>query len=517
MSTTLGFKDIIDLPQWRPCAIAPTAPAAGSCMAADVRNDSTCDPFIYYLNSTVNLYAYSPAADAWLPKASPGLATFTGAACVFHPSAGPRGTLAAGSSTTKVVISTALPASVAINQLANNGGSLRGFRIRIIGNASGSSSGKAEERTIIANTAGTTPTLTLDSALSFSPASGDAYEILSGRLFMYGGGTTAGCWKYYDCATNSFSASLASPATGSTTVATLTSLSEQQTPNTQAPSTGFFGNLIATGTATGTITGQASSGDAGVQINQYRNFQVRIVTDTGTPAACGQRRRIASHTAGSSPVYTLASNWTTTPSSTATFVIELDDDKIILLHDTSASVFNYNITANTWDSTTWAASAAARSTGTMAALSFGISLGTDLTVDGARHSFLFSFRSGIILDVFDIAGGTTGAWSSSAGYGNTPSSLLNTGASSAYDPVTNGGKYMYFNSAPSATFPSWYRFDLKTRVLEPFAQLRYPNTGTLTAGNKAAMSFFVDGSTKLSFWTLLLQSATQMFSTACQR
>ena len=128
-----------------------------------------------------------------------------GAGAVMMPAQGPRGVLAAGATTTSVVLSTALPAAVAPNQLANKGNS-NGFKIRIIGNSAGGS-GKIEERYIIGNTGGTTPTLYLDSPLSFTPAAGDAYEIRSGRLYMLSAGTlAAGCWKYYDIATNSFSA-----------------------------------------------------------------------------------------------------------------------------------------------------------------------------------------------------------------------------------------------------------------------------------------------------------------------
>lgn len=185
MSTTLGFKDIIDQPTWRPSSPLPTATAAGGAVTYDMRNDSTLrTPLNYYLASATLLYAYSPSNDEWLQLGSPALTgTFgAGAAAVFHPSQGPRGTIATGGTTTQFTLTTALPAAVAVNQLANNGNGTGGFTIRVIGNAAGSS-GKIEERRIIANTAGTTPTITLESALTFSPILGDAYEILSGRVF----------------------------------------------------------------------------------------------------------------------------------------------------------------------------------------------------------------------------------------------------------------------------------------------------------------------------------------------
>lgn len=206
MPTTLGFKPLIDLPEWRPIANAGAASAAGTQLVAGLRNNSDRGAYVYMLVNATTLWAYDVEDDDWFQLASPGLTgTFgAGAGAVMMPSQGPRGTLAAGGTTTSVVLSTALPAAVAPNQLANKGNS-NGFKIRIIGNSAGGS-GKVEERYIIGNTGGTTPTLYLDSALSFTPANGDGYEILSGRLFMSSAGTlAAGCWKYYDIATNSFS------------------------------------------------------------------------------------------------------------------------------------------------------------------------------------------------------------------------------------------------------------------------------------------------------------------------
>ena len=68
---------------------------------------------------------------------------------------------------------------VVANQLANRGDG-KGYIIRVIGNA-GSSSGKIEERRIIANTAGPTPTVILDAPLSTTPTTGDTFELLSGE------------------------------------------------------------------------------------------------------------------------------------------------------------------------------------------------------------------------------------------------------------------------------------------------------------------------------------------------
>lgn len=527
MATTLGFKDIIDLPEWRPLASAPASSGAGSCMASDPRGTENRSPWVFYLNSNTALYAYNVKNDDWFQLASPALAgTFgAGAGMVFSPTQGPMGTLAAGWTTTQGALSTALPASVGPNQLANRGDGTRGFKIRIIGNSAGGS-GKTEERLIIANSGpSTTPTIVLDSPLSFTPQAGDAYEILSGRVFMLGAGTTAaGIWKYYDLATNSFSGNLSTtnlPATIGTD-STFVVLSEAYNPYTKDNGEGFVTGTVtyngaqseclqATAIAAGTITGQSSGGDNTVLANEYRNFVIRIVEDT-VPTAVGQRRRITSHTAGPSAVYTLASNWTVNPSATAKFVIENDDDKILLWTAASTTTYNYNITGNTWDTTTWAARGSAPGAGCKAEQAYGIIPDTNKY---ARHSYIYSFRGGgsAAVDLFDIAGAATGVWTSGIAIGGSTNVTINTASGCAYDPNTNEGKYLYLNQSGGQRF---LRFDMRNRVIEPYGFLRY-SQGTAVVGEKCAYVVFVDGTTKLGFLITMRNTGAETFQLALQR
>ena len=171
MPTTLAFKPLIDLPEWRPIANAPAASAAGTQLVAGLRNNSDRGAYVYMLVNATTLWAYDVEDDDWFQLASPALTgTFgAGAGAVMMPTQGPRGVLAGGNTTTSIVLSTALPAAVAPNQLANKGNS-NGFKIRIIGNSAGGS-GKTEHAYIIGNTGGTTPTIYLDAPLSFTAAS----------------------------------------------------------------------------------------------------------------------------------------------------------------------------------------------------------------------------------------------------------------------------------------------------------------------------------------------------------
>lgn len=470
------------------------------------------------LTATTQLQAYLPRSDEWLSLASPALSggIAAGTGCIFVASAGPAGSLTSGNTTTSVVISTVLPASVGVNQLANRGDGLKGFKIRIIG-LSGGGSGKTEEKFIVANTSGTAPTITLDSALTFTPASGDRYEILSGRVFLL---TTGPNFKYYDCATNSISSALTTTnLSAPTTEFSAIVLDEQYTPNTQAPGAGFFGNLVATATGSTSLTGTVAGGDSGVATNEYRNFQLRIVTDTGTPTAVGQRRKITSHTAGASPVYTVSA-WTVTPSSTATFVIEGNND-ILLWTAAAVTTFSYaagGFAANASWSTSGAAGGATQyadrpstmGSGTCSVWAYGITLDTP---KNSRYSFIYSWRGGnaATLDLFDISAATTGTWTGGITYGNSGGFTPNTGTSGAYDPLGNGGQYFYINV--SGTNRS-IRFDVKNRVAEPFCNMRY-TAGTALAGGRMALVQFIDGATTLGILHQIRPSNVEWFNAFC--
>lgn len=495
MATTFNFKNLFDLPEWRPLTPHPIgASAAGVQLVSDERNNSDADPFLYLMISASGFAKFSPITNEWQTLASPALAgTFgAGASMTLHPTQGPRGTLAAGATTSKVILSTALPAAVGINQLANRGDSV-GYKIRIIGNAAGSS-GKVEERKITSNTSGTTPTITLDTPLTFTPVAGDSYEILSGRVYLLSAGAlAAGIFKAFDIATNSFItlAQTNLPATISTD-STFVYMSEANVPYNRAPGEGFFATLTATGTAAGTLTGHAASGDSGVLANEWRNFQIRVIQDTTTPTAVGQRRKITSHTAGPSPVYTLASNWTVTPSATAQYVIEYDDDKLLLWSSAVTTTFTYNIAANTWDTTTFVAKGGSSGAGTMA---FG-SWGSPKDANGnSRPSMIHVFRGGNIttIDVLDIAGGTNGTWENAIVFGGTGTNI-NTGSCGCYDAATNQGRYAYINNIAGQRNS---RYDMKNRVIEPYAYLPIAQSTAIVGGRMATVTF-VDGATKMS-------------------
>lgn len=528
------FKKVIDRMMWVQTVPAPNAHVAASSMAADMRNNTTRNPFVYQLVSNAVLNRYNIVSKAWqLAIANPLTAgTFgAGSTSAFAPSFGAVGTIAAGATTTSVVLSTALPTAVGLNMLANRGGSGEfGYRLRIID----TTAGKTEERWIVGNTAGTTPTITVDTAFSFTPATGARYELLCGRLYMLGAGTVAaGVFRSFEPATNTLAnrATTNLPATIGTDSAMLV-LDEQYNPHNMKPGEGFIlgshetdlaggGRLaiIATAVAAGSITGRASGGDAVVAANEFRNFQIRIVEDTVTPAAVGQRRIIASHTAGPSPVYTLGSNWTTTPSSSAKYVIELPN--LIVLRTTgNTTTYTYNYTdatinngtnsiaADAWSTAYFGAAPAANAVGCLWAPSWGIQPDP---ARYARHSFCYFFRGGAVtLDVLDIAGGATGLWTGGIVYdGNV--NAFGAGTTGAYCPAGEEGRYTYINVYVASQLSQIYRFDAKNRVFSPYVATDFIQTGAATQGGRMAAFAAVDGTDE--YGVVLLQSH---LSTLCQ-
>jgi len=197
---------------------------------------------------------------------------------------------------------------------------------------------------------------------------------------------------------------------------------------------------------------------------------------------------------------------------TATFVVENDDDKILLFTN-QTSVYTYNIAANTWDTTTFAAAAAAGAAGVSVEQSFGIALDA-ADPPNARHSFIYRVRGGAVssIDVLDIAGGATGSWSAAVTYGNSGQTFT-TGTCGAYDAVSNQGRYWYLSVSGGAQF---VRFDMLNRVLEPWTLLRYTQ-GTAVVGRKLHMAYFIDGATKCSFLYAQRNTGTEHFSILCQR
>lgn len=536
-----NFKPGIDLPQWRPLAPSPSGATAGVALIGDLRRDEDTHPEIFQLAANAVLNAYHIKNDGWAFVGSPSLAGTYGAGAggVYAPSHGARGSIAAGATTSTFTPTASIGSAVGVNQLADRRDS-RGFKVRVIDNGVGGS-GKIEERLIVANSASSTPIIRLDSPLSFTPVTGSSFEVLSGRAYLLGAGTNAaGIFKWWDPALNIFSGNLANTGlpTAISTDSSFVALDELHVPHTQRPGEGFLvgtatynGGLLRCLTATAasatTITGQSSGGDSAVLANEYRNFQIRIVEDTINPTAVGQRRKITSHTAGASAIYTVPT-WTTTPSSNCKFVIE-NANELLLFTSAVTSTYTYAAyaisggqSADTWSTTTYGARGTAVGGGVCSFQAFGMLLDPD---KNCRYSQIYSFRGGSssALDILDIAGGANGAWSNTVGYGAIGTAFT-TATSCAYDPfgiaptlseTSDGrGRFAYIQLNGTSGF---YRFNAYSRTMAQWTQLQFPQ-GTASAGQKITTTGFVDrdGGARVSRVITIRQVSVEMFDVLIQ-
>jgi hypothetical protein len=525
------FKKVIDRQVWAQVAPSIDAHAAARSLASDLRNDRSRNPFVYHLSSNSLFARFNIVTKAWQNISGTPLTAGTfgaGSTSAFVPSFGAVGTIAAGATTTSVTLSTALPTAVGLNMLANRGGSGDfGFKIRIIDTVAG----KTEERWIVGNTVGTTPTITLDVALTFTPATGARYELLCGRLFMLGASTVAaGIFRTFEPASNTLAnrGTTNLPTIG--TDSAMLVMDELYVPFNHEPGEGMVKGattydtdrvaLLATASASTTITGQASGGDAVVLANEYRNFQIRIVADPTTPASVGQRRIIASHTAGPSAVYTLGAAWTTTPSSAARFVIE-QPNLLVLRTSANTTTYTYNygdaavnngtnsIAADAWSTTYFGAAPAANGAGCLWAPSWGIQPDP---ARYARHSFNYFFRGGAstTLDVLDIAGAITGTWTGAITYDGS-NNAFGAGTTGCYSPFGQEGRYTYINVYTTGAINQIFRFDSETRVLTPYTPTDFIQTGSALLGCRMAAYAAIDETD--TYDVVLLQAHT---STVCQ-
>lgn len=520
------FKKVIDRLMWAQVAPSPNANSAGQSLASDLRSDVSRNPFVYQLVSNTVLNRYNIVTKGWSLVQSPALAgTFAvGATSTFVPSLGLVGVIGAGATTSQVVISTAFPTAVGINMLANRGGSGEyGFKLRIIDPVAG----KTEERYIASNSGGTTPTIQIEIPFTFTPSTGSRYEIIAGRVFMLGAGAiAANIWRSFEIATNTLSSGLST--TGLPTIAIdsdITVLDEQYTPHDSNPGDGMVQGtyvydtglitryaLSATAAAGSTITGQATGGDAGVAANEYRNFQIRIVQDSVNTTAVGQRRIISSNTAGPSPVYTLGTAWSVTPSISAKFVIELPN-LLLMRSSATTTVYTYNygdaavnngtnsIAANAWSTTYFGVAPAANAAGGVWAPAWGIRPNAAKNV---TQGMCYFFRGGVAttLDVLNIAGGITGTWETSAIYdGAVPWTIATCGG---YAPFENEGRMFYLNIYVVNAVNQLYRFDVQNRVMAPFTPTDFLQAGTAATSKRIACYAAVESTDKYD--VILLQS-----------
>lgn len=497
----MANRDWIDKPDWRIIAPQLNAVWAWASLWYDEQTGDERYLWIFNLVSATVLNFYNVVNDWPSFIWSPWLTWVFGAwaSSVYMPSAWPRGTIASWATTKSFVPSASIGGTIPQNRLASRGIIWKWFRIRVIDNGVGGT-GKTEEKMIVGNTAWTTPKIYLESDLSFTPVAWSSYELLSGRYYMLSAGLLAAwSFKYFDIALGIFSWNL-SIANLPGTIATdgkMVVLDELYDPINKNLYEWFVGKLT-TSTPTSTTINSSTTlpntfADATtwVPINFFRNFQIRIVEDSNTPTAAGQRQIISSHTYWANPVFTIYSAWTVQPSNLAKFVIEYPNE--IIFRTAALPTYSYApfwvrnnallttpwAQADTWSNTRYWASTGTPWAGMMMFVPSGFPMG-DATVDPLflyKPGEIFQFRgwNTTALDILDIAGGAAWLWANTAPY-MAIGTWFNTWSSIAYDPVGENGKFAYINLNATQFFT---RFNHLTRDMCEYTYLRQTQWGAL--------------------------------------
>jgi hypothetical protein len=459
MPTANNFKPLLHRKQWALCSPPITNTVAGSVCVKNRLHTQ----FVYWLRGTGNLDIYDPSQDAWGAMNSPGLGTFVTGACAEASAIGPTGTATAGTTTT---LTTNLTIPI----------DLRGYQIRI-----NSGPGAGDWRTIQSNTLGANSVITVTPAFSATITSSSNYTLLTGRLYMFGGGTLGGTsFRVLDFATQTYSSLSitglpASFGTDGVLMAT--------------PSIVDLGVVTsyATGTATGATTTTLVNSAKAWATNQWANaYQVRITAGTGV----GQVRRITSNTGTTLTVPT----WTVTPDATSVYSIEGDDDSLYLMGNAAVATYRYSISGNSW--TTLSPSVArggAASAGLLNALVTGCPA-TDWTdennIRNGRRIYSFRGTSSTVLDYYDIALNT---WVNAVPHG--PLTIAPAGG---WKCVDSRGRWYIRNTASSITVAQWYVFDFATHQLTPWNSVSLLATSTFT-GQTPFIAEYTDGPTTVPF------------------
>ena len=396
-------------------------------------------------------YLYHHDEDSWVQIPSGALAgTFGAGACgVYHPWSIPY--TANGGSTTTVTVAAATH---------NITGIVKGQTIEFI--SSGTNSGLRRTITNINTSGGGAGniTLTLDSAVSTAVLNTHTFRITSGRFYVMSAGTTAaGSFKVYDVATQAWQANLVTtnlPATWGTDGRLVIAYN--------------FGEIQATGTATAGGATTLTNGAKNWTANQWTNYQVRITGGTGI----GQVRTIASNT----PTVLTVAAWTVQPDATSTYEITANEDYLYLLGNAAVTMYRYSISGNTWTvMAPTTARAAAPSTG-MSAGVIGVSGETawadETNIQDGRYIYSFRAGAGVLLDRFDIAGGTAGAgaWLNINYIGTE---TFTTGSSAFIM-----GRYIFIRKDATNRF---FKYSVRGNYIEPLTVNLYPDS-TAALGQK---------------------------------
>lgn len=474
MTMSVNLRKMLHRKSAEYCAPNPAGvTVAGSFVVSDKSNIIPAHDIAYYVGAASAIWNYNADQDAWIQLPNSGIAgTFAAGACgEFRAISAPAGaitnTATAGTTTT---LTTAL---TLVRSAAD-------YEIRVVGGTGIGYSGKVSKNTLGANSV---LTVTPASAVAFDATT--QFQIFGGSLWFMNAGTTAVGFSVYDRLTNAWTArSVTNLPTAWGTDAQLVS-----TPGR----TSNRGNGFVNGTSTGSNTTTTLNTGKTWLLNQWANYQVRIISGTGA----GQIRSIASNTTAG--ILTVGTAWTTTPDATSVYRIEGNDDYLYLLGNNAVTLYRYSISANTWTVITPTTARAGAAAAGMTAdwidgvgdtswtdESYGLHYST--TVYRQNGRYIYSLRGGgtNILDLYDIAANT---WINGVAYGQQTETFT-TGSCS----VDLDGQ-IYIQKDVTGRV---YKFDVSKHTLEPFVLNPLPQGGVV-AGDKMFLTTFTEGASSVNF------------------
>jgi hypothetical protein len=468
MATTNGNRKILDLKRWEFCAPCPAATQAGTFI---VSCRSRLQQHLF-VRAQTEAYMYSAPEDGWVALPSPALPATIAAGSAGIASPWSTGSTIAAASLTATAGTTS---TITTNQtLARD---LRGHKIHIL---AGPNNGAVLD--IVSNTIGASAVITVATqGTAFSAST--VYRLLVPRFYIIGGGTiSAGSFRYYDYATNTWNALSVTGLPGSFgTDARLIA-----TPS-------FLDNAFkqfATGTATSATSTTLTQTGKTWAASQWINSQVRITGGTGS----GQIRTITANTEDQLTVAT----WTVTPDATSQYAIEGNDDFIYLMGNNAVAMYRYSISGNTWTTLSPIAARAAAPGAGMSGHWVNAVEAADWNSESAilNGRRIYSFRGGGgVLDYYDIAANT---WVSGVTY--SPSTETFTGGTKH---AIHAGR-LYVTKENSGR---WFVYDFATSEVLPWGTMLYPQSGAVV-GDTAFVSSYTDGATTIPYVYLLLNSST---------
>jgi len=444
---------------------------------------------LYVSSGTVH-YLYNIGEDAWLQIPSGTLGSvFQGSCGCFHPY-GPSFTASAGSTTTATSTLT-IP------------GSLVGYKMRCT-----AGTGAGQEVTIVSNTYGANAVITF-AAVGTGFDNTSVFQVMSGRFWFLAAASGSVTWKYYDVATNAWTAKSVTSGPAAAWGTDGACIATAGLCSTSA--VGGFAGAIASGTATAGAAATLTNSGKAWATNQWANYQVRIVSGTGA----GQIRTINSNTG---TVLTVSANWTTNPDATSVYVIEGNDDWIWVIGNNAVTMFRYAIsgiaglsanaqaTGDTWITVAPGGARAAAAGSGLSLNWISDSADATFTIENAilNGRRLYSFRgsAGNVLDVYDIPSNT---WALGPITYNRQNVTFTAGANHV---AHKGIIYTNDNGTLAGNF---YRYNCATQNLDPLARCQYPPAAASAPGQRIFVAAYYDGAVEIDWIYAAFSSSLPWF------